>query len=299
MSNSYSYEYFCGANVVVEINNFPIYEAAGLSYSIVESKVPLYGYSSRFFDAVSRGQVIVQGSILVNYVHNDYLTRSVEVANESYENPVAAVNYRLIDGAGFGAVDAEAARITELYDMLQNPEEVQAAINKILEDPMQLDQFSKDAPEVLKLKYWGVDPSQIVNVGVDTSSYNPHDSHTPVTIKVTFGPRNMYNNFAGLTGFIITGVFFTGRGNAIQIDENCIVEEFSFLARNVRTIQNQPITISSESNGLDPEATVIGLGSEIWGGQIAAGIATGDNVESAGVTGESQRIPIEIFTFER
>ena len=73
----YPYEYFCGANTVIEVEGQPLFECAGLSFSIRESKVPFYGYSSRHFDAVGSGQVLVQGSLIINYIHNNYLYESI------------------------------------------------------------------------------------------------------------------------------------------------------------------------------------------------------------------------------
>ena len=67
------YSYHCGANISLKINDFPVTEAAGISYNVIDSTIPLYGYSSRYFDAVAPGQILVQGSLVINFVHHNYL----------------------------------------------------------------------------------------------------------------------------------------------------------------------------------------------------------------------------------
>ena len=70
MSNaSFGYDYFCGANVYIKVNGQAAIEAAGISYQVQDSTSPIYGYSSRIFDAVAVGQKIVKGSLIINFVH--------------------------------------------------------------------------------------------------------------------------------------------------------------------------------------------------------------------------------------
>ena len=73
----YPYDYFSGANVIVQLNDQPIFECAGISYNEVDSQQPIYGYSSRLFDAVAPGQKIIQGKFVVNMVDGDYVYDSM------------------------------------------------------------------------------------------------------------------------------------------------------------------------------------------------------------------------------
>lgn len=84
---NYGYEYFSGANVVVELDGVPAFECAGISCRIQESKIPIYGYSSRFFDAVARGQVLVQGNFVVNYIHHNYVYSLLSATASRSPNP--------------------------------------------------------------------------------------------------------------------------------------------------------------------------------------------------------------------
>lgn len=191
---NYGYEYFCGANVVLELNGVPVFECVGLTYSINESKVPIYGYSSRHFDAVARGQVLVQGKLLVNYVDENYL-------------------YYVIN----------AQRVTQGTQVL-SPVTGQQINTNLITTNEDL-QYIAGVAEQLKTTYWGQRPSRATRT-------NPHDLYDGLDIKVTFGDRSGKTGFNGTTNCILKDVYFLGRGKTIQISEDVIIEEYSFFARD-------------------------------------------------------------------
>jgi hypothetical protein len=76
MSN---YEYFSGANVVVNIDGATLIECAGISYVVQSSSQPVYSYASTKFDLMLNGREMVQGNFLINYTTPDsLLTRITE-----------------------------------------------------------------------------------------------------------------------------------------------------------------------------------------------------------------------------
>lgn len=78
MSN-YNYEYFSGANVMIKNRQGTrITECAGISYSISNSRQPVYGYNSEYFDVMLPGRIIVQGTIVVNQTRKNYLEDLLE-----------------------------------------------------------------------------------------------------------------------------------------------------------------------------------------------------------------------------
>tara|TARA_A100001201_G_C4095967_1_gene203801 strand:+ start:370 stop:1725 length:1356 start_codon:yes stop_codon:yes gene_type:complete len=85
MSNSsfYGYSYFSGANCFVKINGIPALEMAGISYQVQESTQPIYGYSSRIFDAVAIGQKMVRGNFVINFIAPNYIARIIDVSRAS------------------------------------------------------------------------------------------------------------------------------------------------------------------------------------------------------------------------
>lgn len=232
---TFNYEYFCAANVVLEVEGQPIHEAAGFSFSINESKTPLYGYSSRHWDAIARGQVIVQGSLIINYIHNDYLFHAIQ------------------EGRSFRSArpdpTGQPADIPLIGDVLVNDVATQNFLNQISIDP----QENKDIIAGFEDTYWapnsGINDvaNQLFDGSISSSNtFNPHDYADSIDIKVTFGERSPFNAYSGITGFIISGVHFLGRGVPIQVDESVIIEEYSFLGRNVHTIKSDRLDYSAQ-----------------------------------------------------
>lgn len=88
MSN---YEYFSGANVTIKLNDKDLVECAGISYSISNSKQPVYSYESVQFDAVLTGREIVEGRFVINYKSPNYLynlirSNSTSISPTSYDS---------------------------------------------------------------------------------------------------------------------------------------------------------------------------------------------------------------------
>lgn len=209
MPVDYGYEYFCGANIVLEIESMPLLECAGLSLSLSESKRPIYGYSSRHFDAVSAGQVLVQGSLLINYVSHNYLFKAIELG---LTRNTAKTNLPL------------ATQSQDLRDYLGDPDQADAALQEFLVDPANADLV----PVALKDKFYGNYKVQPTN----ELMLNPHDSYGGLDIRISAGNRAPENLFSGSTGFMVNDVYFTGRSMQITVSEDVIVEEYPFFARN-------------------------------------------------------------------
>lgn len=212
------FDYFCSANVVVYIGDRPLLEAAGLSYDVQESKRPIYGYSSRMFDAVARGNVLVSGEVLINYVHQDYLYEAINSAlgvSTAAQQPNLRLN-----------LESE-----PLKSGLQ-----------VLDEASSLGSSSFATERALANKYWNIGQDEDL-VGASgepfANTYNPIDSIGGVNIKVAFGEQNssMPN---GRSAYLLENVHFTGRGQRIFVDHESIVESYTFFARNVRTL-NIPV----------------------------------------------------------
>jgi hypothetical protein len=215
---NYGYEYFCGANVVVQLNDTPLLECAGLRYSIMESKRPLYGYSSRKFDAVAAGQILVEGSLLVNYVDQHYIMRAISQAASDSIGPT------ILQG-------------DDLLDAIKDDQNASLALSEYANDPIK----NSDVASALVRRYWE-SPTDSYNpfssaVGSAVTYQNPHWMLSgSVNIKVTFGDREAYGSGDGITHYVLNAVNFTGRSQVIEISENVIVEEYPFFARDVVSI---------------------------------------------------------------
>jgi hypothetical protein len=248
VANEVPYEYYCGANVVVSVDTMPVLECAGLTHRIFESKRPLYGYSSRHYDAMSRGQIIVQGSLIVNYVHQDYLYRCLELGREN----TIDINNAPLPISGDELKRRQDLLSADLDGVFDNEFQREIAADLILQDPTSYTPLVNS----LQNKFWSSDDSapvrEISGILIDESSAHPHDLSSAVNIRASFGPRNTFNNYSGTTGDLISGVHFLGRGRVIQIDEEVIVEEYDFIARNIHTVKPDSIEINAsffDNNG--------------------------------------------------
>lgn len=209
------FDYFCSANVIVYLGDQPLLDAAGISYDIQESRRPIYGYSSRHFDAVSRGNVLVTGSLLVNYINQDYL---YDVINRSLG--VQTQNTL----PGLPRIEEEITAGADILDSIA-------------------ERGSGSAPTIAQYEnaFWNSGLTTTEGISELRDTYNPLDMQGGVNIKVVFGEQgsSMPN---GMSAYLLEGVHFTGRGQQIFVDQEVIVEQYSFIARNVRTLQNLVVT---------------------------------------------------------
>ena len=69
----YDVEYFTGSQASIYIGDVLVDEVESIAWNLQQSKQPVYGYASQLFDAVIRGNVLVQGQFTVNFIDNGYL----------------------------------------------------------------------------------------------------------------------------------------------------------------------------------------------------------------------------------
>lgn len=235
--------YKCGAQVQVLVNGFPLLECAGIGFSIHESKLPIYGYSSRHFDAVGRGRVLVEGSLFVNWIHEDYMTQAINLANSSgrfgsYTTPAFSVS------PSWGAQQGNTfASEQDLNDFVEH------AFYSLSTGENNIDQVA-DALENAFDGYQG----NGYTTREYARTYNPHDMVSPVTLRITAGQRTsrLPNGDFGLD---LTQVHFTGRSKKIQVSEEVILEQHTFFARNALTLAYTDIN-PNQGGGTKPAQPV-------------------------------------------
>ena len=206
------YEYSCGANVSISMNDIETEEVVGITYTVLDSATPIYGYCSRLFDAVAPGQKIVQGSFVINYVEPNYIY-----------NAMLEGNQRVWETVFSKAQEAALAQANK--DETFDDEGWKA---KMISSPRKLssEEYSR-GKEALRYLYYG-----------DTDI--PADAESVIAKDVTLiGPGRIQINFGGEDRFHakatteIHGVYIIGEGSTIQIDENVILEEYNFIGRDL------------------------------------------------------------------
>lgn len=217
---NFDYEYFTSANCVLSIEGMPLTEVAGLRLSISESKRPIYGYSSRHFDAVASGQVLVQGALVLNYVDQNYLFQAIKLGLQNSGQLKST------------AAPPDLALAQELQDQIRTTDGAANLLQQYLQDPV----GNKQIAEAFKQSAWG--SGGITEAGSSVVTPNPHDAFAALDLDITFGTREVYNFYRGMTNCKVQSLHFLGRSLPIAISEDVIVEEYPFFARNIVQVED-------------------------------------------------------------
>lgn len=70
---TYPYDYYSGADCKIFFGDIWVDDIMSIQYNVSQQKTPIYGYASQLYDAVARGQVIVQGSLAIAFKETGYL----------------------------------------------------------------------------------------------------------------------------------------------------------------------------------------------------------------------------------
>lgn len=73
----YHSDHFTGANVTVSIGPCILTQIAGIQYQVENSRRPIYGYNSSYFDVLCKGTVACSGNMWLNFVSPQYLTLTI------------------------------------------------------------------------------------------------------------------------------------------------------------------------------------------------------------------------------
>lgn len=80
-------QYYSSNDAMIIIGDVFVDEAVAITYSLRESKIPIYSYNSKFFKKVAPGKVLVQGTITINYISDDYFENILrDQQNKKLEN---------------------------------------------------------------------------------------------------------------------------------------------------------------------------------------------------------------------
>ena len=204
-----SWSYYCGANAVVKLGGITIGEAIAIRYALMQNRTPLYGYNAPLFNAVADGQVLVQGTLAVNYITHEYLLAAIKSQVDPRTADLFTRTTRTLDEE-----EALAFSETEVTNML-------------------LDQDPNKKIEALKKQFWGTTKSSYsdYNLNIQSSGVwgRPDQNTKSVDITVEYGDTLKSSS----TKHILKNVFFLGRSMDTSITEDPCVESFDFIARNI------------------------------------------------------------------
>lgn len=245
----YNIEYFSGSQVACYIGDIWVDEITSMQWSVRQSKQPLYGYASTLFDAVSKGQVIVQGSFTINFkeagymwlVLNEFLKRGGRKDLLNPQTGAADVSRKNVERF----IDGETDTFSDRNQLLSNLA-AQSALTGFSSNQRLIGTVGQDrnfvgppAPgeysigksenefEAFEDLIWGASQSELDELDrrADDPRLNGFD------IYVAFGDYagNDRNNH---TIQKLSNVHIIGSGKTIEVNGMPIQEEYQFFARN-------------------------------------------------------------------
>lgn len=111
----YEYDYFHGHSVSIWLGDILIDEAVGISFSVDQQFIPLYGYSDQYYKTLAAGKVIASGTLVTNFKESGYLQIAFNEYLSKYKNPTTS----------WGA-DNKILPVEELYQIVRSPASVRA-----------------------------------------------------------------------------------------------------------------------------------------------------------------------------
>lgn len=88
---TYPYDYYSGTDCKIFFGDIWVDDIITISWDANQSKAPIYGYSSQYFNAVAKGQFIVQGSLTISFKEVGYLNLIHNIIEEQRSNAKAAI----------------------------------------------------------------------------------------------------------------------------------------------------------------------------------------------------------------
>lgn len=214
-------EYYSAADVKIFLGDIWVEDAIMISYSMDEKILPIFGYASYTYDAVARGQRIVNGSLDINFKNSGYLLEVLENAE--------AIDYAIAKGKKESNIRPEFFENTKLDTVL-----------KVL-GKKSFEQIADEYEKAL----WGEGNENLL--GKDYESYFPTDEYG-FDLKIYYGPVEAANKYgdkktykkhqlkrAPLSVEVINGVQFMGQSKQIATANESmpILESYSFIARDI------------------------------------------------------------------
>ncbi len=260
----YSVDYFSGAQCALYVGDIWVDEVTSISYSVSQSRRPLYGYADQLFKDMSKGQVIIQGEFTINFKESGYIWLVLDHYRQRIKglsslippNPFASS--ALISQNNIEAIINADGNLSERNELIKSfgfvgppsPDDITNATSGALESTAaSLGGFSSvtrarkdgigNAENILEQfedAVWGknkngnIDLTQSdldnANRRADDPALNPFDIYLA------------YGDFAGdnrvnHTIQKIAGVHIIGSGKQVVIDGQPIQESYQFLARNI------------------------------------------------------------------
>ena len=221
-------EYFSGANVSIYFGEVLVDKIFSLQFEMQEQIIPVYGYASYTFDAVARGQRIINGSFAIYFQEAAYLHQVLKIV-ENNAVPENVFKYKK---------NQEEATIEQILGQLKYKTQ---------------GEFSRIA-DSYEEAIWG-DPSVSGEFGdsINNRGSNPYFTSKPYksdpkniyapgfNIIISYGPeaRRQANNLGQLdpktTVQSLTEVHISGVSTVVDGSGQPLYEQYTFVAKDLNS----------------------------------------------------------------
>ena len=235
----YDKDYFSGTQAALYIGDVFVDEVVNFQFRVQQKKVPIYGYASSLFDAVSKGQVLVAGSFSINFKETAYLylilqrykklNQALGQLNLGFNNGKFVKQPRGVPSP-FQNDEKKILRqsVERLIQGTATKAERYEFYNSLAGFASQVgeDTFFEDWAEAFEDEVWGTASEDLDSQirRTDDSFFDGFDMY------FTYGDFN--NPEANHTVERISNIYLTGREKAVNISGEPIVETYDFFARN-------------------------------------------------------------------
>lgn len=229
-------EYYSASDIKIFLGDIWIEDAILVQYDMAEQVLPIYGYASYTYDAVARGNRIVNGSFEINFKNVGYLQQVLENAD--------AIEYAIQAGKKSKKMRPEFYKNTKLDTILKD--------------------LGKESFEQIADEYenalWGEEDSDLIVS--DSESYFPDNDYGfdlkiyygPVEATNLYGSKKIYSKLQAkkspLSVEVINGVQISrvSKGIATSSESTPITEVYTFIARDLNGVSLTSDKIAAELN---------------------------------------------------
>jgi len=197
--STYKTYYYCGGQAEIYLNDVLIDELNSLMFNTITNRSPIYGYASQLFDTVVKGNLIIHGTLTVNFIEAGYLNI---IAQHLWDRSAPP------NDLGISLRDSDLDTSTE-FRARQTINQIHQLGNK---------EFKKLATDLNKKQN-------------GSHQVTRFDKIPPFDIYAVFG--NHRDPDANHTVKHIKGVYLTGESMVVEASGQPIMEQYSFIAHDI------------------------------------------------------------------
>jgi hypothetical protein len=212
--SQYKTFYYSGGQAQIYIDDIFLDEVVGLSFSTITNKTPLYAYSSVYYDTVARGNILISGSLEINFVHSDYLAIIARDLSDRLQK--MGINSPFVNIAN------------EFYPLLDPSSEGPKEVNAAFQLQQSLNRMKGLGNVELVELFRQVEESK---VGRQVSTFEEFYNIPSFDIWAVFG--NIHDPSANSAVRKIVDVHLTGQTQTIYANGEPIKEQYSFIGRDI------------------------------------------------------------------